>query len=174
MKNALSTKCGKMLLASMWTFAVRYLKKQKLLSPKDVIISLKRNQIFGCIPHTSSKHQSHFWSSSHLFVLQAVDCSVHCGSWFKICFFGVLCNSDSSTCLVFCCVYVWLNRALLGIGPKLSTTAFGSKRKTSTTENNCATADFTTALFYFLYNKQNPPIWDSWHEKNHLPRDSMP
>lgn len=45
MKNSLSTKCGKMLLASMWTFAVRYLKKQKLLLPKDVIISLKRNQI---------------------------------------------------------------------------------------------------------------------------------
>ena len=43
-------------------------EKQKLLLPKDVIISLKRNQI----SHTSSKHQSHFWSSSRLFVLQAV------------------------------------------------------------------------------------------------------
>lgn len=61
MKNALSTKCGKMLLASMRTFAARYLKKQKLLLPKDVIISLKRNQIFLVAFPTHRRSTNHIF-----------------------------------------------------------------------------------------------------------------
>lgn len=51
------------------------------------------------------------------------------------------------------------------ISPKLWTTTFGFKLKTSSTESNCVTADFITVLFYSLCNKQNPAIWDSRHAK---------
>lgn len=138
-------------------------EKTKTIVTKRCYNQLKTEpNFFSCIPHTSSKHQSHFWSSSRLFVLQAVVIELQTPAYIVVldlkCFFGVL-QVIVTEVLVQCfVVFLWLNRALLGISPNLSTTAFGSKKKTSTTENNCATADFTTALFYSLYNKQNPPI----------------
>lgn len=61
MKNSLNTKCGKMLLAPMWTFAVRYLKKTKTVVTKRCYNQLKTE------PNLLVAFPTHRQSTNHIF-----------------------------------------------------------------------------------------------------------
>lgn len=55
--------------------------------------------------------------------------------------------------------------------PRCRPRPLGFNKTISFIDSNCPTTDFTTVLFYSLCNKENPPIWDSRHDKKRLPRD---